>query len=1023
MKIFPSQSLKTSRVFASRLIRTFFVLLIFVYAGFAAGSLDAAFNVSVTDGVGFVESTIIQPDGKIIAFGYFQRAGNERLGSIARLNRDGTPDTTFKTSAGGANGAISAARLLPDGKILIGGSFTSYDGVSRNRLARINADGSLDATFNSTANFNNTITDLLIQPDGKIIACGRFNAPPGQTLASRIVRLNADGTIDSTFFNNAVTNGDILSMAYQPDGKILIGGEFREIAGVPVFGIARLNGDGSRDASFTGSADGVNKIIVLPDGKILICGAAGSVVQRLKTDGTVEANFDGINFVVMPYVLGIAVQADGKVIAGVGYNSNTNISILRLNEDLTVDSSFPVKIAKSSVRDFTIQADGKILFGGDFLTFDDQTRMRLGRLNADGSNDAAFNPSISSVGLVRAIKRQPDGRILIAGMFQTVNGVRRTNIARLNADGSLDDTFNAPVEPFDYLYSYVFDLKLQADGKILIGKLGLLESNLARTDSLTVNSKGGLIRLNPDGSLDEGFTPSYMLRVVAINIEPDNKILISGYFEDTNQLGFFGYRKLNQNGTFDAAYNPSQPPFASIKEIITQPDGKTLVGGTFTNANGFPHAGTARYNADGTLDANYSGNISNVHALAMANDGRIYVGGEFGIGGNNPNRNFTRLNPSGLVDSSFNTGAGANALVRDIFVQTDGRILIGGDFTSYNGATASRIARVNADGSLDSTFNAGASGSVYALDRQPDGKILVGGEFLDFNGVQKFSLVRLQDAGTVNRTPFDFDGDGKSDVSVFRPSDSVWYLQQSTNGFSAYKWGISSDKITPADFDGDGKTDIAVFRNGVWYITRSSDNTVVITQFGQFGDTPRPADFDGDGRADYAVFRPGDMSWFILQSRDGYKTVQFGLFEDKPLVADFDGDGRADINVFRPANGNWYWLNSSNGQSGAVNFGLNGDLPVAGDYDGDGKTDFAVFRPSTNIWYRLNSSNGQFSAVQWGTNGDIPAAGDYDGDGKTDLAVFRPSSGVWYLLNSLQGFRAVQFGLQNDRPTANAFVQ
>ncbi len=265
---------------------------------------------------------------------------------------------------------------------------------------------------------------------------------------------------------------------------------------------------------------------------------------------------------------------------------------------------------------------------------------------------------------------------------------------------------------------------------------------------------------------------------------------------------------------------------------------------------------------------------------------------------------------------------------------------------------------------------------------------------------------------------FDFDGDAKADVSVFRPSNGAWYLQQSQNGFSGISFGQAADKITPADYDGDGKTDVAVYRSGTWYLQRSSLGFTGIA-FGSPTDTPVPADFDGDGKAELAVFRQSNGAWYIYNLATSQTSgASFGTSEDKPVPADYDGDGKADLAVFRPSTGTWYLQRSSLGFTG-IAFGASEDKPVPADFDGDGKADVAVFRPSSSTWY-LNRSQLGFTGIAFGAPGDQPAAADYDGDGRADVAVFR--SGTWYLQRSTQGFTGVAFGAPNDQPVSGAFV-
>jgi FtsP/CotA-like multicopper oxidase with cupredoxin domain len=250
---------------------------------------------------------------------------------------------------------------------------------------------------------------------------------------------------------------------------------------------------------------------------------------------------------------------------------------------------------------------------------------------------------------------------------------------------------------------------------------------------------------------------------------------------------------------------------------------------------------------------------------------------------------------------------------------------------------------------------------------------------------------------TTRRTPADFDGNGSTDISVFRPSTGQWFV----NGQATVSFGVNGDVPVPGDYDGNGSADKAVFRPSVggWY--RNGAST---TFFGFNGDTPVPGDYDGNGTTDIAIFRPSVGGWY----RNAGPTTFFGLNGDIPVPGDYDGNGTTDIAIFRPSVGGWY----RNGASTTF-FGLNGDIPVPGDYDGNGTTDIAIFRPSVGGWYR----NGGPTTFL-GLSGDIPVPGDYDGNGTTDIAVFRPSTGQWFVHGQAGAFLGVSSDLPLPLPAA-----
>ncbi len=309
--------------------------------------------------------------------------------------------------------------------------------------------------------------------------------------------------------------------------------------------------------------------------------------------------------------------------------------------------------------------------------------------------------------------------------------------------------------------------------------------------------------------------------------------------------------------------------------------------------------------------------------------------------------------------------------------------------------------------------------TLYAAGNQADNDTTSDGDCILFAN----KVIQPQPAVSVPPI-FDFDGDDKTDIGIFRPAPAEWwYLRSSDGGNRAFQFGQTTDKVVPADYTGDGKTDIAFFRpsNGQWFILRSEDFSFFAFPFGANGDTPAPADYDGDGKADPAVFRSSNQTWFISKSTGGTTITQFGIANDVPAVADYDGDGKADIAIFRPAPGEW-WIQRSTAGLLAFQFGNSSDKIVPGDYTGDGKADATFWRPATGEWYVLRSENLSFFAAPFGANGDRPVPGDYDGDAKFDFAVFRPSNSTWFIQRSTAGTQIVGFGINGDIPIQSAFI-
>jgi len=638
-----------------------------------------------------------------------------------------------------------------------------------------------------------------------------------------------------------------------------------------------------------------------------------------------------------------------------------------------------------------LQPDGKIVVCGFIMFEDDANNVHtvsffLARYHPNGTLDTSFgtngkviapiNSGAENVGEEIAI--QPDGKIIAVGGRHISDGVTGFAVNRYNSDGTLDASFGTGGRVVTQVSNYsrgAKSVKVQPDGKMVV---------VGDAEGFAV------VRYNPNGSLDTSFGAGGKVitqfysgshHANAVMLQPNGKIIVAGHYE-THPAEDFALARYNADGSLDFGFGvdgkvvqmfPNSSGYLLDAEL--QPDGRILVGGIVEPEPGSP-AGVkvvVCYKSDGSTDT-----------IFAAND--IFTA------------------PNNFI-SAFDSA--------EIALQPNGKIVLFGSLNS--GASTLRI---NPNGSLDTNFGSnGIATTNYSFSYgrtgaiQQDGRILL----LGFRWISNNNIIAcfLSDSAIQQPAQFDFDGDARSDISVFRSSNRTWYLNQSTVGFSATQFGLSTDKITPADFDGDGKTDIAVFRDGVWYWINSSNNQFNVVKFGLANDIAVPADFTGDGRAELAVYR-GGVWWSLNLSNNQTNAIQFGNSTDKPVVADYDGDGRADQAVYR--NGEWHLNRSTQGYT-VIQFGISTDKTVQADYDGDGRADQAVYRDG--VWYVLRSSQG-FTAFQFGVSTDIPTPADYDGDGKTDAAVYR--NGVWYLLQSTKRISIQQFGLTNDKPVPAAFL-
>ncbi len=751
---------------------------------------------------------------------------------------------------------VMSTAVQADGKILIGGSFTSVQGAPRNNLARLNTDGTLDSDFN--VSINNAVTSILALPDGKILIGGYFTMT-GSNEHYHIARLNANGTVDNSFYPD-VSGGAVLSMALQADGKILVAGSFSTVGITNRNRIARLEADGTLDTGFNPNANGpVFSVMVQPsDGKILLGGyfdnVAGTVrnnLARLSATGTVDPDF---NPNVDNAVLCLAIQPDGNILVGGMFShvgGTQRNCFARMNSTGTLDSTFDLMM-DNTVLSIAVQADGKIMFGGNFSSAGGATRNHLARVNPNGALDTNFNPDVNQE--VQSLAQSADGKIFVGGSFSSLGGSPRNLFARLINDSpvqtltTLDSTqiswTRGGSAPEITLVSFEHSIdsgatwtslgagirsgttsNWQLSGISLSGA-GQIRAQ-GRTSGGSGNGSSGLVK----SLLNYAFAPT------VTGISPSSGTSLGGTNVTINGTGFNGatavtiggvavtsftvlsptqisavsaagsagvatVRVINAGGTSNAtvSYTFVNPvptinvataaiPLTATSLVLTGTNFSPIPGnnsivfspsgtGTITSAsansliitglsgvslgaltavvtsNGFSsgapvQVATVTTSSAGVLDPLTPGIFGDSVRVSIAQpDGKTIIGGSFYTVLGQTRNNLARLNADGSLDTSFNPNP--NGPVNCISLQADGSMVIGGQFTTLGGVARNYIGKVNSAGVLDQTFNPNMEWHVYCLATQPDGKILVGGGFYQVGSVEKRFIARLEANGSLD---------------------------------------------------------------------------------------------------------------------------------------------------------------------------------------------------------------------------------------------------------------------------------
>lgn len=618
----------------------------FVARTLSSGALDPSFTPPA---LAEIYALALQPDGRVVVGGRFATAGGAPRSRIARLNADGSLDASFAPGAGAAgvnNPIVCGLALLPDGRILAAGEFTTMDGAPRARIARLMPDGSLDASFVPGAGLSATACALALQPDGAVIVGGNFQSAQGANVG-RLVRLLPSGALDPSFNAGAGASSWVQFIRLQPDGRALIGGYFTTYDGVPSSRIARINADGSRDVTFDSGA-----------------------------------GLDG-------FAQGLVLEASGEMIVIGGFNRCDGVTrrgFARLSASGAHDTSFnPGRGADQFIAAAARRPDGKLLIAGGFERFNDEPCNRVARLNTDGSFDSSYGPGAGPNAEVRRIQMQPDGRALLAGSFTQYDGVARTRIARVDAQGALDPSFDPGTGP----NGYVHDVLLQPDGKLLVAGYFTTYDGVSARRVARALANG-----QRDSSFDAGAGPNDAVYRVAL--QPDGRVLAVGPFTQFAGAQRARIARLNSDGSLDPSFDPGVGPNDGVFSVAVEPSGSILIGGDFTTVSGRPRGRIARLHSDGSLDlASFVGvNMSIGPAITVQLDGTVLLHGWFWTYNSLPRRGLARIFPNGALDPSFDPGTGANSGIGAIVREPGGDLVIAGDFTQYDGVVRHRIARV-----------------------------------------------------------------------------------------------------------------------------------------------------------------------------------------------------------------------------------------------------------------------------------------------------------------------------------------
>lgn len=665
---------------------------------------------------GTVRTIVIQPDGKRIVAGRLYGEVSNSSNFISKYASTGGIDSSFAAGAG-FNGQVYGVEQQPDGKLVVVGAFTKYQNITAPYIVRLNLDGSIDSSFNVGLGFNSEITGIVIQSDGNLVVVGGFTSVQGFSYG-RIARLTTTGGVDLTFttgtgFDNYMKSISISAVT----GKFAVTGGFTSYNSVSKSNIAVLNSDGSLDSTFT-AGTGISGITVT---------TAWDSTQKIVISGSFST-----------------------------YNGTAKNGIARLNSDGSLDTTFAGSGVNSNILiGHQIFPDDSVLLVGVFSTYNGTAAQKIVKITNTGTIDSSFVTGMGFDGQVNNAIIQADSKVYVKGSFTSYNGTTALGAVRINPDGSIDTTYISST---------------QKDGKkaLMLADDTYVHYDFYNSPGSSIQNASQILRMTAAGAKDTTFINSgtgFDGEVMSVKLQTDGKILVGGSF--TTRDGFSNPRlmRLNSDGTKDTTFAIGTGFDGTVTDMAIQSDGKIIVGGYFSTFNGNARRGLVRLTSTGAFDSTYNvnGNLALgkfVTQMVLNASGNAIIIGNFTLWQGSAVRNIIQLTSLGDTDvPGWVAGGITGGFPYVIHKQADGKLIVGGAFTAYKSVAVANIFRANVDGSLDSTFNQGTGFDSWVNGITSDGKnIFIGGNFTSYNGSASKKLVTLNNDGTFKKS-FNMNGE------------------------------------------------------------------------------------------------------------------------------------------------------------------------------------------------------------------------------------------------------------------------